>query len=550
MKTPKTKTPLPPPPSSSVSVSRTPTGQNPGPNHDRASPLMRVEGLCKTFQHGDVVVHANREVCLDIHAGRIQALLGENGAGKSTLVKMLYGALRPDSGSMFWKGEPLFHLKPSKARALGIGQIFQHFTTFDALTVLENIALGIPGARVNEKLKHQIERIGESYGLSIRPDAVVETLSVGEKQRLEILRTLLQDPKLLIMDEPTSVLTAQEARQLFETLRKLRDEGRAILYISHKLDEIKALCESAVIMRLGRVVDTCLPSEVSVQAMAAKMMGSQSVVQLKKRSRPAAAVAAASEPEPLFEVRDLSARKLDVPITGISFTLRAGEIFGIAGIAGNGQTELMSLLIGETRPDSGHLLLQGVEVTHALPRQRRQQGMAFIPEERRTHAASADLPLTDNFALACLDDSRYFTSRGWCRGQAVRDAAGAVLTRHKVVAGGVASLAGTLSGGNLQKFIVGRELAQDPRVFVIAQPTWGVDVGSAQSIRANLLAQAASGAALLVLSQDLDELFKLSDHIAVLNRGHLLPAHPAKTRTPEDIGQDMSRTAFEGLPDV
>ncbi|WP_332682620.1 ABC transporter ATP-binding protein [Bosea sp. (in: a-proteobacteria)] len=477
-------------------------------------------------------VKANQDISFGVRPGEIHALLGENGAGKSTLVKIIYGVQRADEGEISWDGSPVEIPSPKAARRLGIGMVFQHFSLFDAMTVLENIALGLDEKVPAEELKQRIRAILDSYSLPLDPDREVHTLSVGERQRIEIVRCLLQKPKLLIMDEPTSVLTPQEVERLFDTLRRIAAQGCSILYISHKLHEIKALCEAATILRGGRVVATCDPRRETTRRMAELMIGSE----LKNIERPA----------PSGEARRprLAVDRLDMPgeppfgtrLKRISFTAHAGEILGIAGVAGNGQAELLMALSGERRAASDAAIkLDGRPIGHADAGARRAAGLACVPEERNGHAAVPEFSLAENVVLTARHRLPLAPS-GLIRQGAVDAYASAVIQRFDVRTSGPAALAGALSGGNLQKFIMGREIGQQPEVLVVEQPTWGVDAGAAAAIRQALVDLAAQGSAIVVISQDLDELLELADRLCVINDGQLSEARPVAGLKLEEIG--------------
>lgn len=474
---------------------------------------------------------ANDAVDLTLAPGEIHALLGENGAGKSTLVKMIYGVLHPDSGTIRWEGRDVAVADPAAARRLGIGMVFQHFSLFDTLTVTENIALGLDRAGPLKPLAERVRTVSARYGLALDPERHVHTLSVGERQRVEIVRCLLQDPRLLVMDEPTSVLTPQEAAKLFETLRQLAAEGCTILYISHKLEEIRALCDRATVLRGGRVVAACDPREQSARSLAEMMIGTE----LSLPERLPAAVTGA----PRLEARHLSttsANPFATDLKDVGFEVRAGEIFGIAGVAGNGQAELLAALSGEEKAaDPAAVRIDGRPVGHLGPRERRDLGMAFVPEERLGRGAVPELSLSDNALLSG------YARESLVRGGLVhfgraRSYAERIIDAFNVVARGHRAEARSLSGGNLQKFIIGREVLQNPRLLVVGQPTWGVDAGAAAAIHRALIALARGGAAVLVISQDLDELFVLSDRIAVLFHGRLSESRPTHRTSVEEIG--------------
>lgn len=496
--------------------------------------LLRLTGIRKTFP-GCV---ANDNVDLAIAPGEIHALLGENGAGKSTLVKMIYGVLRPDAGEISWNDRAVSVDNPASARALGIGMVFQHFSLFESMTTLENVALALPPQDL-QTLRRRLNDTAEQYGLKLHPDRYVYDLSMGERQRIEIVRCLLQDPKLLILDEPTSVLTPQETDILFATLRKLASEGRSILYISHKLEEVRALCDRATILRGGKRVDDCVPAQETAQSLAEKMIGRR-VESARGRSGQAAS-------ETRLSVNHLSVRSGELHGTDlqeINLTVKAGEIVGIAGIAGNGQTELMSALSGETgAPQSGTIKIGSTDATRMRPMDRRQLGAVFVPEERIGQAAVSDLSLTQNSFLTSAKRMG-FSTKGLISWDAVSQFTDDILKRFNVRATGKDALAKSLSGGNLQKFIVGREILQRPNLIVVSQPTWGVDAGAAAAIHDEIQALVSAGAGALVISQDLDEIFALSDRIAVISRGTLSEPQPAHSVTTEAVGLLMGASAL------
>jgi simple sugar transport system ATP-binding protein len=496
------------------------------------APLLQLAGISKSFPG----CLANDRVDLAIRSGEIHALLGENGAGKSTLVKIIYGVLRPDAGEIRWRGEPVQIANPAFARKLGIGMVFQHFSLFEALTVAENIALGINDRAERKNLKQRIAAVSESYGLPLDANRAVHDLSVGERQRIEIVRCLLQNPQLLIMDEPTSVLTPQEVERLFETLRRLSLEGRAILYISHKLEEIRALCERATIMRMGRVVAECDPRKESTPRLAELMIGNELTALSHKTGT-------GIGKGPRLAVQRLSLRsdqQFGTDLADISFTVAGGEILGIGGIAGNGQTELMAALSGESvsdRPDA--IVIDGKAVGGLGPGRRRSSGATYVPEERNGHGSVRDMTLAENALLSAYRRLGLVRNCLISVAEATRFA-GKIISAFDVRTTGPAAEARSLSGGNLQKFIVGREILQTPGVLVVSQPTWGVDAGAAAAIHQALLDLADAGAAVVVISQDLDEIFAICDRIAVIHQGRLSEARPTSDVTVEEIGLLMA----------
>jgi simple sugar transport system ATP-binding protein len=491
-------------------------------------PLLALSGLTKAYPG----VVANDDVSLTIAPGEVHALLGENGAGKSTLVKMIYGLVKPDSGTMQMHGAPFHPNEPRAARAAGVGMVFQHFSLFDALSVAENIALGMEDAPKLGTLSKQIRDVSEAYGLPLSPDRIVGDLSAGERQRVEIIRCLLQDPKLLIMDEPTSVLTPQEVEILFKTLRKLSAEGTAILYISHKLEEIRSLCDSATILRLGKVVGHCTPSETSARDMAEMMVGSILKTPLRTGKTPG---------DVLLDLRGLNAKSpsaFGMPLRDISVQVRAGEVLGIGGVAGNGQDELLAALSGENLSHPGMVFFKGDDIGQLGPIARRGLGILAAPEERLGHAAAPDMTLTENAMLTGAVREK-LERRGMLNWPAATRFAERIIKEFDVRTPGPGNAARSLSGGNLQKFVIGREVLQRPEVLVVNQPTWGVDASAAASIRQALLDLAENGAAVIVISQDLDELMEISDRFAALNEGRLSEPRPAQGLTVDEIGLMM-----------
>lgn len=492
---------------------------------------LRLHALSKAYP----TVLANDQIDLSVEPGEIHAILGENGAGKSTLVKMIYGVTTPTSGEIVWEGQPVSIQNPAHARRLGIGMVFQHFSLFETLTVTENVLLSTEETLSRAECAARIATLSQHYGLPIDPARYVHDLSVGERQRVEIIRCLLQKPKLLIMDEPTSVLSPQAVRQLFETLRAIRDEGCSILYISHKLDEIQELCDTATILRAGRVSGTCRPAEETPQSMARLMIGRD-----LDRSQPTRNL---TQLESIFTVSDLSAEPtapFGTPLHEISFSIQAGQILGIAGVSGNGQQELLAFLTGERlSPQASHLVLDGQSIGHLGPAARREQGLCAVPEERLGKGAVPSMTLAENMLLTAT------AGNGLQQGimlqfDQAQQAAQRCIEGFHVACSGPQAPALSLSGGNLQKFIMGRELMQKPKLFICAQPTWGVDVGAASFLHNALIALRDQGAAILVISEELDELFEICDAIAVMAKGRLSPVRDIDQTNPEEIGLWMS----------
>ncbi len=504
--------------------------EEPMPNQTPETPRLAIKGIRKVYPS----VVANDGIDLTVMPGEIHAVLGENGAGKSTLMKVIYGVIRPDAGEILWEGQAVTVPNPAQARALGIGMVFQHFSLFETLTVVQNVALALPGEFDLPALAKRIEEVSERYGLPVDPRRLVHALSVGERQRVEIIRCLLQNPRLLILDEPTSVLTPQAVRKLFETLRKLASEGVSILYISHKLDEIQELCHRATVLRGGRVTGTCIPSQETPKTMARMMIG---------EDLPACSH---GEPGAEGELR-LELISLDHPtddpfgtqLRNICLQVRSGEIVGIAGVSGNGQQELLRAISGEEAVRDHHAVrVCGQDVGHLNPARRRTLGMCFVPEERLGRGAVPRLTLTENALLTA--HRKGMLSGGLIRFKVAQRFAEDCIARFDVKCGGAASEAKSLSGGNLQKFIVGREIMQDPKLLVLAQPTWGVDVGAASFIRRSLLELRSSGTAILVISEELEELFEICDRMVVIAKGTLSPSTATSETDVEEIGMWMS----------
>ncbi len=501
-------------------------------------PLLTMTGVTKQYPG----CLANDQVSLTVEHNQIHALLGENGAGKSTLVKIIYGVVKPDAGEIVWQGQKVTIQNPGQAQRLGVGMVFQHFSLFEALTVSENIALGLGSAAERVGLHDRIVKVSTEYGLPLDPDRVVHDLSVGERQRIEIVRCLLQNPKLLIMDEPTSVLTPSEVQKLFVTLRRLAAEGCSILYISHKLEEVRALCSAATIMRLGRNVDRVVPAEKSVKELAEIMINMD-----LHAPTPRPRMADTAKPRLVLDRLTVrSPHHFGTDLKEISLSLAGGEILGIAGIAGNGQTELMEALSGEVlsgRPES--VMIDGTPAGHMGPHERRRIRGCFVPEERNGHGAVTTMTLAENaFLSGHLREA--LVRFGVINKKRTNAFASNIIKRFDVRTTGPHAEARSLSGGNLQKFLVGREVLQEPSVLIINQPTWGVDAGAALAIHEAIMALAQAGAAVMIISQDLDEIFVLADRIAVIAGGHM--SEPVLTRdaTIELIGRLMGGGASTG----
>lgn len=516
-------------------------------------PRLQLTGITKAYP----AVVANSEVSLTVQPGEIHAVLGENGAGKSTLMKIIYGAVKPDAGRVEVDGRGVLIRNPQEARALGIAMVFQHFNLFDSLTVAENVWLGLDKSRRSPgrpktgapwgeaaqsdasgggltlaEVSRRIIATTQEYGLQLEPTRPVHTLGVGERQRVEIVRSLLTDPKLLILDEPTSVLTPQAVENLFVTLRQLAARGCSILYISHKLHEIRALCTACTVLRGGKVTGVCDPREESNASLSRLMIGAEPPA-LEHREQAAGAA--------VLEVRELSLEREDqfgVDLQQVALTVRAGEVVGIAGVSGNGQKELLYALSGEdTRAAAGSIQIAGQDVGRLGPAPRRALGLHFLPEERLGRGAVPTLSLAHNLLLTRSDA---VGRGGWLHLGDLQAQAAGIIARYQVKAGGPQAAAQSLSGGNLQKFLVGREVEAKPTLLIVSQPTWGVDVGASAQIRGELLRLRDSGCAVLVVSEELEELFDISDRLYVMAKGQISPALPRAEATVELVGQWMS----------
>ena len=503
-----------------------------GADGNSATPRLELKNITKAYPS----VVANDDVSLTVMPGEIHAVLGENGAGKSTLMKIIYGVTKADGGQIFFNGEPVAIANPAEARRLGVGMVFQHFSLFETLTVVENIALAVEGRFDLVALAMRIEEVSERYGLPLDPRRLVHSLSVGERQRVEIVRCLLQEPKLLIMDEPTSVLTPQAVRTLFETLRQLSQDGCSVLYISHKLEEIRALCHSATVMRGGRVTGEADPTRETAASLARLMIG---------RELPVCEHSAPRQGGDVRLVIDGLSRRSDdafgTHLDAIHLQVHSGEIVGIAGISGNGQQELLASLSGErplARRQASVIRIEGQEAAHLDAAARRDLGLTFVPEDRLGRGAVPALPLTDNALLTAHRNA--MVRFGLVRPAQINAFAERCVGDFDVRCAGVHAEAKSLSGGNLQKFIVGREMLQTPKLLIAAQPTWGVDVGAATAIRQALIDLRNEGVAILLISEELEELFELSDRIVVIAEGRLSPDKRTADTDMEEIGLWMS----------
>jgi ABC-type uncharacterized transport system ATPase subunit len=499
-----------------------------------SAPALEMRGITKRYPG----VVANDGIDLEIRPGEIHALLGENGAGKSTLMNILYGLATPDEGEILLDGTAVTIKGPSDAIARGISMVHQHFMLVPVLSVADNILLGEetmanPIFLDQKEARRRIVELGNRFGFEIDPDAKVETLSVGWQQRVEILKALYREARILVLDEPTAVLTPQETEEIFAVLKRLAAEGHSIIFISHKLYEVLEIADRITVIRRGKVVGQRLPAETDEDDLAALMVG-RNVQLVVDRGE--------SHPQgPELTVQDL--RVLDdrgtEAVKGITFDVRAGEILGIAGVAGNGQDELVEALTGLRKPASGRVELAGNDVTGVGPRALQNAGMSFVPGDRHRFGLVLTFPLEDNLVLTQYDEKPY--ARGPFRNDgAIRDWATRAIEEYDIRTPSATVTAGTLSGGNQQKAIVAREFSRDLRALVLDQPTRGLDVGSIEFIHRRVIAKRDAGAAILLVSAELDEVMELSDRIAVMYRGEIVALLDGPTAEREEVGLLMA----------
>lgn len=495
-------------------------------------PLVELSGISKRFPPD---VRANDDVSLAIAPGEILALLGENGAGKSTLMQILYGVYRRDAGEIRIDGVPVEFASPGDAIRHGIGMIHQEFMLVRSFTVAENVAMGTANEQKVDlrAVAARLRALADTFGLGVDPAAVVEHLPVGVQQRVEILKLLYREARLLILDEPTAVLTPQEVKKLFEVLRALQAAGKSIIIVTHKLREVMDISDRVTVLRDGRVVGTRITADTDEASLARLMVGRDVLLRADKppqrrgRSR--------------LSVADLSVAGHDgeLRVRGLSLDVHGGEILGIAGVDGNGQSELVEALFGLRAVAGGEVALDGEVVTRWAPAQRRAAGMAYLPADRRHVGSVGELSITDN---AVLGGQRTFTRlRGlWRDRRAAAAHARALIDRFGIRTPGPDFLAGKLSGGNLQKLVLGREVARDPGVLVVEQPTRGLDVGAIETVWAELLAQRAQGRAILLVSAELEEILNLADRIAVIFDGRIVGTIPGENADVATLGLMMA----------
>jgi len=479
-----------------------------------AAPLVDLRGIVKRFPG----VVANDHISLSVLPGEVHALLGENGAGKTTLMNVLYGLYQPEEGEIFYRGRAVRLASPRDAIRLGIGMVHQHFMLVPPLTVAENVVLGTPACgRVIldvARARRSIADLGDRYGLTVNPDASVWQLSVGEQQRVEIIKALFRGAEVLILDEPTSVLTPQEVEGLAQVLRRMAEEGKAVIFISHKLREVMAVSHRVTVLRGGRVVSTLATSETSEAKLAALMVGRELVTGARRQPHPVGAKALNVQGLQALGDQGLLALK------GVSLWVNEGEIVGLAGVSGNGQRELAEVVCGLRKAMAGHVWIGGDEVSRASPAERIREGLAYVPEERKRIGSIADFSIAENVILETHQST--FSRWGLLDQRAIDAHVSEILRDYDVRTPGSHNLARTLSGGNLQKLILGRELSRHPRMLVAAQPTRGLDVGATEYVHERLLAAREQGTGVLLISEDLDEVMSLADRILVIYEGKIV----------------------------
>ena len=508
----------------------------------KAEVVLRLDGITKSFG----ALKANDAVSLDLASSEVVALLGENGAGKTTLMNILFGHYLADAGTVQVFGQPLPPGNPRAALAAGIGMVHQHFTLAGNLTVLDNITLGTESlwsrGRGRAAARLKVEKLSEDFGLAVHPDAKVSRLSVGERQRVEILKALYRDARILILDEPTAVLTPQEADALFATLRKATAMGLSVIFISHKLHEVMAIADRSVVLRHGKVVGQVVTADTDKTQLATLMVGGE-------LSLPRADLRAPGAVLMRLDTVSTPDRGAVPGLKRVSLDLAAGQITGLAGVSGNGQAALATLVAGLGLPASGSMFLREVPVTDWSPRAALAKGVARIPEDRHHQGSIADFDLTENAVLEAYRDRR-FSRRGWMNWAAARDFAREIIAAYDVRCPGPGLRIRLLSGGNMQKLILGRAMANVPEIILANQPVRGLDVGAIAYVQSQLIAARDRGAAVLLISEDLDEIMGLSDVLHVMSEGRLSPAFARGTMSATDLGLWMAGQYFDGAQDA
>lgn len=495
--------------------------------------ILDMQNITKIFPG----VKANDNVNLSIKEGEIHALVGENGAGKTTLMNVLYGLYKPDGGDVFFKGKKVKLKEPQAAIDLGIGMVHQHFMLVDPLTVTENIVLGNEprnGIMLDrKKAKKEVQDISKKYGLYVDPDAKIEDIPVGMEQRVEIIKTLYRGAELLIFDEPTAVLTPQEIEELFEIFKSLKEQGKTIIFITHKLKEVKAISDRITVLRDGKSVDTVNTEDVTQEDVAELMVGRQVLLEVEKTE--------AKPGEKIFEVKDLNVNdNRDIRVVNdISFSVNKGEILGIAGVEGNGQTQLIEALTGLRDIESGEIKLRNKDISNFNARQIKREKVAHIPEDRHKHGLIMDFDLKENVILG-YHDLEPFSKNGIMKYDNIAEYTQNLIEEYDIRGAGMQSQAKNLSGGNQQKLIVAREFSHDPEFLIASQPTRGVDVGSIEFIHKQIIDRRDAGAAVLLVSAELSEVLSLSDRIAVIFEGEIVDVLKASETDEMELGKLMT----------
>ncbi len=507
--------------------------------NEKTTPLIKFDSVVKRFPG----VVANDEVSFEVEEGTIHSLLGENGAGKTTLMKILYGLYRQNSGSIYLRGEKTEIDSPTKAIELGIGMVHQHFKLVSNHTVIENIALGLSDVSVTrptQQIERKLIELAGKYGLEVDPRAKIWQLSAGEKQRVEILRALYRGAEILILDEPTSVLTPGETERLFGVLEEMVTGGKNVIFITHKLDEVMKISDRVTVLREGRVIDTLDTASTNKQELSKKMVGREVLFDLERNP--------CDRGENVLEVEGITGYndKGVVAVDDLSFSVCEGEILGVAGVAGNGQRELAEVLTGLREATSGRVLINGKDLTNASPREIAEERVAHVPEDRIKQGIVGKLTLSDNAILKNYRKKPF--SRGmFINYRKVKEWTKDLIEEFNVKVPGADTPANLLSGGNIQKLILGREVSSDPRLIIASHPTYGLDVGAAEQIRNLLLKQRDNGVAVLLISENLTEVTSLSDRIAVIFEGNLMGLVERNETTRDEIGMMMAGTRFEQL---
>ncbi|MFD9590466.1 ABC transporter ATP-binding protein [Streptomyces sp. NPDC059980] len=520
---------------------------------DGQATAVELAGITKRFPG----VVANHDIHLSVRKGTVHALVGENGAGKSTLMKILYGMQKPDEGTIAVDGEQVTFSSPADAIVRGIGMVHQHFMLADNLTVLENVVLGSEKLYgIGGKARRKIVELSERYGLGVRPDVLVEELGVADRQRVEILKVLYRGARILILDEPTAVLVPQEVDALFDNLRELKSEGLSVIFISHKLGEVLSVADDITVIRRGTTVGTAVPSETSPRQLAELMVGSElptpetsestvtdkAVIQVEDLTVLAKGSVSLGKGSASLLMDEVERGTVRLVLDHVSFTIHAGEVMGIAGVEGNGQTELIDALIGLKAADSGVIRFTGDDVTSWSTRKRREGGIGYIPEDRHRHGLLLEAPLWENRILGHVTEKP--NAKGiWLDTKGAQKDTRRIVEQYDVRTPGIDVTAASLSGGNQQKLIVGREMSHKPKFLIAAHPTRGVDVGAQAQIWDQIRAARREGLAVLLISADLDELIGLSDTLRVIYNGKLVADADPATITPEELGSAMTGAA-------